>query len=205
MLVIICLQFVVIVLLAFCFYRSRMKIRNLHQSMALSPSAAAPEVVEEGEDGECPRPLLPDDPEVDWADLNAADSGVDKELFEQVHRTIVEKKLFLDPDFSRDNVIRIGLINKNKVAQMFREHAHTNLTGYINALRLEYAMDLMKQQPDIPIKAVAYDAGFNSVRTFYRIFEKAYGLTPTDWKDRRAKEMRAKEIKTGQNHGLANS
>ena len=126
MLVIICLQFVIIVLLAFCFYRSRMKIRNLHQSMALSASAAAPEVVEEGEDGECPRPLLPDDPEVDWADLNAADSGVDKELFEQVHRTIVEKKLFLDPDFSRDNVIRIGLINKNKVAQMFREHAHTN-------------------------------------------------------------------------------
>ena len=106
----------------------------------------------------------------------------DKELFERIHHLIVSDKLFLDPAFSREHVIKLALVNKNKVAKMFRQFAHTNFNGYVNALRLEYALALMHSQPEMPIKAVAYDAGFNSVRTFYRAFEKAYGKTPVEYK-----------------------
>lgn len=106
----------------------------------------------------------------------------DRELFERIHRLIVGDKLFLDPAFSREHVIKLALINKNKVAKMFQQFAHTNFNGYVNALRLEYALALMHSQPEMPIKAVAYDAGFNSVRTFYRAFEKAYGKTPVEYK-----------------------
>lgn len=107
----------------------------------------------------------------------------DKELFEHIHQRIISEQLFLDPDFSREHIIRLGLINKNKVALLFRQFAHTNFNGYINTLRLEYALTMMREQPDVPIKAVAYDAGFNSIRTFYRAFEKAYGKTPAEYKD----------------------
>lgn len=107
----------------------------------------------------------------------------DKELFEHIHQRIINEQLFLDPDFSREHIIRLGLINKNKVALLFRQFAHTNFNGYINTLRLEYALTMMREQPDVPIKAVAYDAGFNSIRTFYRAFEKAYGKTPAEYKD----------------------
>ena len=107
----------------------------------------------------------------------------DKELFEHIHQRIISEQLFLDPDFSREHIIRLGLINKNKVALLFRQFAHTNFNGYINALRLEYALAMMREQPDVPIKAIAYDAGFNSIRTFYRAFEKAYGKTPAEYKD----------------------
>ena len=106
----------------------------------------------------------------------------DRELFERIHHLIVSDKLFLDPAFSREHVIKLALVNKNKVAKMFRQFAHTNFNGYVNALRLEYALALMHSQPEMPIKAVAYDAGFNSVRTFYRAFEKAYGKTPVEYK-----------------------
>ena len=111
-----------------------------------------------------------------------AGSVPDKELFERIHRSIVDKKLFLDPSFSREHVIKLGLINKNKAAKLFRQFAHANFNGYVNALRLEYALSLMHSQPEMPIKAVAYDAGFNSIRTFYRAFEKAYGKTPAEYK-----------------------
>ena len=106
----------------------------------------------------------------------------DRELFERIHHLIVSDKLFLDPAFSREHVIKLALVNKNKVAKMFRQFAHTNFNGYVNALRLEYALALMHSQPEMPIKAVAYDAGFNSVRTFYRAFEKAYDKTPVEYK-----------------------
>lgn len=114
--------------------------------------------------------------------LPKAENVLDRELFERIHHQIVSDKLFLDPTFSREHVIKLALVNKNKVAKIFRQFAHTNFNGYVNALRLEYALSLINSQPEMPIKAVAYDAGFNSVRTFYRAFEKAYGKTPVEYK-----------------------
>ena len=110
------------------------------------------------------------------------DSTKDKKLFERINRTIIEEQLFLDPEFSREKFIRLGLINKNKVAQLLQQYANTNLNGYINSLRLEYASKL-QTQPDIPIKAVAIDSGFNSSRTFYRLFQQKYGMTPAEYKE----------------------
>lgn len=117
-------------------------------------------------------------------EMNGADIiEKNKELFERIHQTIVDEQLFLDPEFSRDKFIRLGLINKNKVAQMLQQCANTNFNGYINKLRLEYARKLMQEQPETPIKAIAIDAGFNTIRTFYRIFERTYGMTPMKYKE----------------------
>ena len=117
-----------------------------------------------------------------FPESSASSSGMfseDEELFEHIHQTILSEKLFLNPEFSREHFLRLGLINKNKAAQLLRQYAHTNFNGYINHLRLEHALNLLEQCPDTPIKAVAYESGFNNVRTFYRIFEQEYGKTPT--------------------------
>ena len=107
-----------------------------------------------------------------------------RELFERIHRTIVDNRLFLDPTFSREKYIRLGLINKNRVAALLRRYAGTSLTGYINGLRLDYAAQLLRERPLAPIKAIAADAGFNNIRTFYRLFVAKYGVTPTCYKER---------------------
>lgn len=112
-----------------------------------------------------------------------SESVKDKELFERINQTIIEDKLFLDPDFSRDKFIKVGLINKNKVGQLLQQYANTNLNGYINNLRLEYALTLIRTQPDVPVKAVAIDSGFNNPRTFYRLFQAKYGMTPVEYKE----------------------
>ncbi len=108
----------------------------------------------------------------------------EKALFYQIHRVIVEQQLFLDPNFSRNQVIKIGLINKNKVAKLVRKYTGTNLNGYINSLRLEYAFRWMKEHPDAPIKAVALSCGYSNVRTFYRQFMNRCGQTPTQCKEK---------------------
>lgn len=105
-----------------------------------------------------------------------------KALFEQAHRTITAGKLYLNPDFSRDTYIKLCLANKNLVAQIVRRYTGTNLNGYINGLRLEHSLVLMRTQPDLPIKAVALDSGFSSLRSFYRLFMARYGVTPTKFK-----------------------
>lgn len=123
-------------------------------------------------------------PEVEENDMNQPTESVrDKELFERINQTIIEQQLFLDPEFSREKFIRLGLINKNKVGQLLQQYANTNLNGYINNLRLEYALELIRTQPDVPVKAVAIDSGFNNARTFYRLFQAKYGKTPAEYKD----------------------
>ena len=101
-------------------------------------------------------------------ETKVTDSTKDKKLFERINRTIIEEQLFLDPEFSREKFIRLGLINKNKVAQLLQQYANTNLNGYINSLRLEYA---------------SIDSGFNSSRTFYRLLQQKYGMTPAEYKE----------------------
>lgn len=118
----------------------------------------------------------------DRSSRDGQSSRTEKELFEHIHQTIVEQQLFLDPDFSREKFIKIGLINKNKVARLLRQHAGSNLNGYINRLRLEYACRLMREHPDAPIKAIAMNSGFKQIRTFFRVFFDRYGVTPTEYK-----------------------
>lgn len=108
----------------------------------------------------------------------------ERELFEQIHQTIVEQQLFLDPGFSRTKFIKIGLVNKNKVARMLQQYAGTNLNGYINGMRLEYAARLLREHSADPIKAIAANSGFNSVRTFYRLFSEKYGMSPVEYKEK---------------------
>lgn len=109
----------------------------------------------------------------------------DKELFDRIHQLIVEQQLFLNPTFSRKEYLELGLMNKNKVAQLMKLYAHTHLTGYINKLRLDYAVRFMNEHPDAPIKAVALSSGFKNIRTFYRLFLAEFGVTPTNYKNSR--------------------
>ena len=78
-----------------------------------------------------------------------------------------------------------GAANRNKAAQLLREFAGTNLYGYINDMRLEYARELMHERPNAPVKAISADAGFSNIRTFYRLFLSKYGTTPTNYRKSR--------------------
>lgn len=107
----------------------------------------------------------------------------ERELFNRIHRHILREKLFLNPAFSRQDIIALGLPNRNVAARLIREFTHTNFNGYINALRLDYARTLMQLRPGIPIKILAFNAGFNSVRTFNRAFVQRYGQTPSEYRE----------------------
>lgn len=115
--------------------------------------------------------------------LFSSEQDKEKEVFEQVHHIIMEQKMFLDPSFSREKYIRLSLLNKNKVARLLKKYTGMNMNGYINSLRLEYAIKLMKENPEAPMKAIAVNSGFNNIRSFYRVFQAHYGITPVVYKE----------------------
>lgn len=106
----------------------------------------------------------------------------DRLLFEKVEHEITTRMLFLQPAFSRDELIKTVYIPKNKFAQLFKQYAGMSFPKYINNLRLEYAAKMLKEYPDYTIDTVARECGMYTVQTFHRLFLERFGVTPAEYR-----------------------
>jgi AraC-like DNA-binding protein len=52
----------------------------------------------------------------------------------------------------------------------------------VTAMRLAEACRLLQQETTRPVSDVAFSCGFESLATFYRVFRRAIGMTPTDYR-----------------------
>ena len=58
----------------------------------------------------------------------------------------------------------------------------SNLSGYINELRLNHAIHLLKEHPEYTLRAIAEASGINSMPTFHSLFKNKTGMTPSEFK-----------------------
>lgn len=102
--------------------------------------------------------------------------------FMRIERYLIENRLFLQPGFGRDDLLRIGNISKNELPKLLQKYTNTDtVSDYLNRLRVEYSVKLMKEKPMLSINAIAEEAGFKSYTTFYRAFYKVVGLSPAQY------------------------
>lgn len=106
----------------------------------------------------------------------------DRFLFERIEQKIIRDKLFLNPEFSREELMKTIRIPKNKFAQLFRQYTGINFPKYINNLRLDYAAKMLREYPDYTIDAIAKSCGMSTVQTFHRLFLEKFGVTPTEFR-----------------------
>lgn len=83
-----------------------------------------------------------------------------KKIFKELNRIVVQDQLYLSPELSREDLAQIVHLNNARFARMIKENTGTNFNGYINELRINYAIQLLKQHPNYTIRAIADEAGF---------------------------------------------
>lgn len=120
--------------------------------------------------------------DLDPVSVQMEENGSDRRYFEEWDRKIRSEKLFLDSDLSRDDLLRLTPVGKNRVSSFVQVYTGETIKGYINNLRLEYSLTLLKEQEHFTIEAVAMDSGFNNVRTYQRIFRERYGMSPAEYR-----------------------
>lgn len=151
---------------------------------------------EEPSVGTSPEDEASEVPAVSEADV--ADDDIDpglRLLFKRVEHEIISKKLFLQPELSREELMKQLRIPKNKFAPLFKQNTGLKYSQYINKLKMEYAAELLKEHPDYSMDAIAQSCGILSGSTFYRLFYENYGMTPLDFR---------KSIKNADNkHGMS--
>lgn len=75
-------------------------------------------------------------------------------------------------------------ISKYHVCRLFTQKLHMGFNEYIGMLRISEACRLLVTQ-DKSITEVAYGVGFNSTRSFNRLFSKYAGMTPRQYRKTR--------------------
>jgi AraC-like DNA-binding protein len=106
-----------------------------------------------------------------------------REMFERMSKMMQEEKTYLDSRLSRDDLIQKLGTTKNKFGKMMTScSGEGNLPSYLNSLRFNYAVELMKAHPDWSIDAIALDSGFSGTRNLQRIFKEKTGLTPAEYR-----------------------
>lgn len=72
-----------------------------------------------------------------------------------------------------------------QLMRIIRSSTDKSFTELLTQLRMEKAASLLKAT-DMPIEKVAAEVGYGSLSNFYRVFNGYYGVTPKEWRCKRA-------------------
>ena len=122
-----------------------------------------------------------DNPEDHYSDMS------DAELYAYLRDVIEGDQLYLDPNFERQTLINRTGLSKERIGAAFAQGSdHERLTTLIRELRLDHAVRLMNENPDMSIEQVCQASGFTRSDTFTRNFKAKYGMTPTAYHQSKA-------------------
>ena len=74
-------------------------------------------------------------------------------------------------------------VSKYVLSRMFAKTFHCNFSKYVNGVRLNYAVAELENSMD-SITNICLDCGFESQRTFNRVFKDRYKITPREYRKR---------------------
>lgn len=90
---------------------------------------------------------------------------------------------FMQP-LSLDALSRALCVGKSCISHTMRAKTGLTLPAYLNGLRINEAVRRLVEQPEQSITAVAYDCGFESPRTFNRVFAQLVGMSPRAYREK---------------------
>lgn len=172
-------------------YKNKMLAKFINEKLARKEDADELLIEEETEDPVVvPLDLEPDEESSEKIDLSLdevsenhdEEEAENKKIFKDLNRIVVQDQLYLSPELSREDLAQIVHLNNARFARMIKENTGTNFNGYVNELRINYAIKLLKRHPNYTIRAIADEAGFNSTPILYSMFKKKTGMTPYEFK-----------------------
>lgn len=91
-------------------------------------------------------------------------------------------------DLQLDTVAQALHVNKYYISHLFTQKLHLRFNEYVGMLRISAAQQLLDEGKS-SITDIAYSVGFNSPRTFNRLFLKYRGVSPRDYRASRNSYM----------------
>lgn len=113
--------------------------------------------------------------------MNEKQSAADAETMERLRKYMQESSAFLNPRLRTADVAVATGTTDRELSACLRRQGYRSFPDFVNVLRVDYACELLREQPDIKIRALSAAAGFSSESAFYSAFSSRTSTTPKQW------------------------
>ena len=104
------------------------------------------------------------------------------ELFNLIDGVIRKEKLYANEFLQRQDILDRFGISRRTLSDLLAVHADgRSFTAYINAMRLEDAVRMLREEPELSLSDIAEKVGFTP-STFRDQFKRRFGMTPTEYR-----------------------
>src|SRR5690606_25243330 len=100
-----------------------------------------------------------------------------------MRRMVADKRGYLDDRLSQTSLAHQLKISKHHLSQVFSLRIGKNFNTYINELRINHAIELMRAYPEWTITEIFLASGFTAKASFNRYFKQFQGCTPTEYRN----------------------
>lgn len=106
-------------------------------------------------------------------------------LFVRLESLMESDKPYRDRQLTKEKVADMLETNRTYLSQAINEQTGQTFTAYIGSLRTKEAIRLISDPKNAaPLKAVCAEVGFNSMTTFYSLFQQTTGMTPAAYRQK---------------------
>ena len=104
--------------------------------------------------------------------------------FPKVQGIMEDQQLFLDPTMNLPTFARHVQLPAPEISQIIKKKTGRSFRDFLNAYRVSAFQQKLNDPrlQHLSILGLAYESGFNSEASFYRIFKKATGLSPSAYR-----------------------
>ena len=119
------------------------------------------------------------------AELSTPLSGRERSgesLFNSIDTAIRTERLYTDIGLQRQDICDRFDISRHALNDLLAEHTGgLSFPQYVNTIRLEETLRLLRDEPDKTISAIATEVGFSSANLREQ-FKRKYGITPVEYR-----------------------
>lgn len=117
------------------------------------------------------------------------DMPVDDSQHERINAVFAYLSANFRRDISLSVISSVANLTPNAFCRYFRRRTGKTFSGFLNAVRVEYAGKLIAGSHQ-GMGSVAMQSGFNSISYFNRQFKRITGLTPQEYRKRFGRDLR---------------
>jgi len=106
------------------------------------------------------------------------------EIKKSIIQIFENNQAYLNPDFCLDMLAGQSGYPKHQITEVLNTELEQNFFQLVNSYRVEEVKNhLRKKNDQYSIEAIGYECGFNSKSSFYTVFKRNTGKTPSQFRD----------------------
>lgn len=110
------------------------------------------------------------------------DPEADKPHIEKLKTLLDVERVWAEMRLNRAALAKKVGINEHHLSRVINGYFGKNFNEVVNGYRIEEAKRRLKSEPTA-VTTIAFEAGFNSIASFNRVFKEKVGLSPTEFRN----------------------